>query len=82
MNRSIEVVYDGRLSQAVIDYLTSDLGLQIQQTRPLVVHTSSPRLDVPAVVGAAKLISGVRHIWVRGNDQAAAAASTSAAGEA
>jgi len=63
--RSIEVVYDGRLSPEVLEFLTMDLGLLVEQTRPLVVRTAFPRRDIPAVVGAARLIPGVSHIWIR-----------------
>ena len=65
MMRSIEIEYDGRLDRSVLDFLTNELGVLIEQTRPLVVRTDQPRRDVPAVIGASRLIPGLRHIWIR-----------------
>ncbi len=70
--RSIEVVYDGQLGKDVLEYLTQDLGVLVEQTKPLVVLTAVPRRDVPAVVGAARMIPGVKHIWVRPANQSVA----------
>lgn len=72
MMRSIEVVYDGQLGNDVLEYLTKDLGVLVEQTKPLVVLTAVPRKDVPAVVGAARMIPGVKHIWVRAARQSVA----------
>jgi hypothetical protein len=65
MLRSIEIEYEGRLDQEVLDFLVQDLGLLVERIRPLVVRTDRPQRDVPAVIGATRLIPGLRHIWIR-----------------
>jgi hypothetical protein len=65
MRRSIEIIYEGDLDPEVLTYLTKDLGLLVEETRPLVVRSTNTYRDIPAVLGAARLIPGVKRVLVR-----------------
>lgn len=65
MMRSVEIEYDGQLDQATLDKIVGSLGVLVERTKPLVILTTSPRTDVPALVRASRNIPGLRKIWIR-----------------
>jgi len=73
MRQSIEITYEGDLHPEVLAYLAKDLGLLVEETRPLIVRSANAYRDVPAVLAAARLIPGVRKVLVRAGSEPEAA---------
>jgi len=67
--RSIEISYEGSIHPEVVTYLTKDLGLLVQQTRPLIVRSANVNRDAESVLSAVRLIPGVKRILVRAGSE-------------
>lgn len=62
---TIEIKYEGPIHPEVVTYLNKDLGLLIEQTRPLIVRSAGIDLDAGAALAVVRLIPGVRQVLVR-----------------
>lgn len=63
--RAFEIRYEGPMHPEVVTYLSRDLGLLVEQTRPLIVRSANAHRDAQSVLAAARLIPGVRQVLVR-----------------